>query len=156
MHNDPKCDKKGIVCPKCGHLGHLSRHLNIVKNKDIDLFNVDENTKFWFLYAVVHSCYVENKAEGRNIWCYVSEDWVDRNGVYITVKLKRDDDLPDFVADRQQEFLDNQWKNIEVDPEQDHEQDEEDNDKPDWDNEDFKKWFSDGWDDPYNGGVHND
>jgi hypothetical protein len=107
IHNDPKCNKEIIICPKCGHYGHYTRHLNLQKNAAIDLFNTDENTRFYFFHTIMHACFLENKAEGRNQWCYYAEDTVGRDEVYFTVRLKNyENKLPDFVRDRQEGFGD--------------------------------------------------
>lgn len=107
VHNDPDCRKEVVTCSICHNFGHKTRHLNYAKNKGIDLFNTDENTRFHILYAVTHACFSENKAVSRNQWCYYGEDTVGRDEVYFTVRLKNEENrLPEFVTERQREAQD--------------------------------------------------
>lgn len=136
IHNDPKCNKDIVICPKCGHKGHYTRHLNIAKNRLIDLFNLNEYTRFHYFHTIMHACFTENKAEGRNNWCYFKEDSVGREGVYITVKLKNDENqLPDFILDRQ--------RDAELE-----EAESKKNEEKNFEDANFHGWESEG-DDPY-------
>jgi hypothetical protein len=103
-HNNPECQKEIVVCGKCGHYGHKTRHLDVARNKGIDLFNMHPDQRFYALEAVSHACFSENKDISRNTWCYTKQITVGKDEVYFTIRLKNyENRLPEFVTERQKE-----------------------------------------------------